>query len=54
MPGAQAVFQQVLAQKESRDVLRDVVAMLRNSQNAQVEYIVRVIRKWARENNVRL
>jgi intraflagellar transport protein 56 len=48
------VFQQVLAGKESRELLRDVVAMLRNTSNPQVEYIVRVIRKWGKENGVRV
>jgi len=44
------VFQQVVAQKESVDYLRDVIAMLRNTQNAQVDQIVRILRNWAKEN----
>lgn len=44
------VFQAVVAGQEGRDSLRDVVAMLRNTANAQVEYILRVIGKWAQAN----
>lgn len=46
------VFQMVIAGKASRDDLQDVLAMVRNTSNPQVEYIVRVIKKFARENNI--
>jgi intraflagellar transport protein 56 len=46
------VFQQVIAGKEPKETLRDVVAMLRNTSNPQVEYIIRTIRKWAKDNGV--
>jgi len=48
------VFQAIIAGKESRDLLRDVVSMLRNTSNPQVEYIIRIMKKWARENGVGL
>eukprot|EP00727_Mastigamoeba_balamuthi_P005840 m51a1_g1876 putative tetratricopeptide repeat protein 26 (579) ;mRNA; f:677870-679968 len=48
------VFQQVIAGEESKEHLRDVVAMLRTSNNTQVEGIIKVMRKWAKENNVKL
>ena len=48
------VFQQVVAGKQNRDDLRDVLAMVRNTSNPQVEYMVRVIKKWCAENNVKL
>jgi len=48
------VFQAIIANKESRDLLRDVVSMLRNTSNPQVEYIIRIMKKWARENGVGL
>jgi len=48
------VFQAIIANKESREVLRDVVSMLRNTSNPQVEYIIRIMKKWARENGVGL
>ena len=35
-----------------RETLRDVVQMLRNTGNPQVEYIVRTMKKWAKENRV--
>lgn len=45
--------QMVIAGKEARDSLRDVVAMLRNnSSNPQIEMIVRVMKKWAKDNNI--
>ena len=46
------VFQAIIAKKESRELLRDVVSMLRNTSNPQVEYIIRIIKKWCRENGV--
>lgn len=36
------------------DSLRDVVQMLQNTNHPQVEYLTRVMRKWARENKVSL
>ena len=44
------VFQQVIAGRESRDSLRDVLSMLRNTSNPQVEYIIRIMRKWQSSN----
>uniref|UniRef100_A0A914VKT0 Intraflagellar transport protein 56 n=1 Tax=Plectus sambesii TaxID=2011161 RepID=A0A914VKT0_9BILA len=46
------VFQLVIAQQEGHDSLRDVVQMLQNASHPQVEYLVRVMRKWARENKI--
>jgi intraflagellar transport protein 56 len=34
--------------------VRDIVAMLRNTSNPQVEYFVRTLTKWARENGVQV
>lgn len=48
------VFQQVIAGKASRDDLQDVLSMIRNTSNPQVEYIVRIIKKWCKDNNVRI
>lgn len=48
------VFQQVVAGKASRDDLQDVLSMIRNTSNPQVEYIVRIIKKWCKENNVKI
>jgi intraflagellar transport protein 56 len=45
-------FQAVIAGKERKDTLRDVLGMLKSSRNPQVEYLARVMKKWCRENNV--
>ncbi|XP_061585122.1 intraflagellar transport protein 56 [Cololabis saira] len=48
------VFQLILANKESRETLKEVLELLRNSGNPQVEYIIRALRKWAKDNRVLL
>ncbi|KAL4239394.1 Intraflagellar transport protein 56 [Mactra antiquata] len=48
------VFQLIIAGHEPRETLRDVINMLRNSTTPQVEYMVRTMRKWAKENLVPL
>eukprot|EP00620_Florenciella_sp_RCC1587_P011658 CAMPEP_0182557060 /NCGR_PEP_ID=MMETSP1324-20130603/1117_1 /TAXON_ID=236786 /ORGANISM="Florenciella sp., Strain RCC1587" /LENGTH=673 /DNA_ID=CAMNT_0024769061 /DNA_START=95 /DNA_END=2117 /DNA_ORIENTATION=+ len=48
------VFQQVVAGKQQREDLRDVLAMMRNTSNPQVEYMVRIIKKWCNENGVKM
>jgi intraflagellar transport protein 56 len=42
----------VIAAKESKDSLRDVLVMLRNTSNPQVEYIVRTVQKWCKANGL--
>jgi intraflagellar transport protein 56 len=52
---AVGVFQRVVAGKESDDRLQEVVNLLRSTDNPQVEYMInRVIKKWAKENRVKL
>jgi intraflagellar transport protein 56 len=34
--------------------LREITQMLRNTQNPQVEYIMRTFRKWAKDNGIKL
>jgi intraflagellar transport protein 56 len=46
------VFQAIVAGKEAPDSLGDVLQMLRNTQNPQVEYIIRVMRKSAAEQGL--
>jgi len=46
------VFQGIVAGKESPDNLAHVLAMLRQTTNPQVEYIIRVMRKWAAEQGL--
>ena len=50
---AMGVFQMIIAGNEPKESLRDVLSMLRNTSNPQVEYFIRTIRKWAKENNVK-
>lgn len=46
------VFQQVIAGQETKDSLKDVLVMLRNTSNPQVEYIVRTVQKWCKANGM--
>lgn len=46
------VFQQIIAGHEPRETLRDILQILRNTGNPQVEYIIRVMKKWAKDNRV--
>uniref|UniRef100_A0A493SXB4 Intraflagellar transport protein 56 n=1 Tax=Anas platyrhynchos platyrhynchos TaxID=8840 RepID=A0A493SXB4_ANAPP len=46
------VFQMILAGREAKETLREVVHLLRSTGNSQVEYIIRIMKKWARENRV--
>ena len=44
------VFQMVVAGKESKERLVDVIGMLQSVNNPQVEYILQVMKKWGKEN----
>jgi intraflagellar transport protein 56 len=48
------VFQLVIAGKASKDDLQDVLTMVRTTSNPQVEYIMRIIKKWCKDNNVKI
>jgi intraflagellar transport protein 56 len=48
------VFQMMIAGKASREDLQDALSMIRNTSNPQVEYIVRIIKKWCKDNNVKI
>jgi len=48
------VFQQVVLAEEKREALREVVHMLRNTSNPQVEYIIRTMKKWCKENGIKI
>lgn len=48
------VFQSMIAGKASKDDLQDVLSMVRNTSNPQVEYLVRIIKKWCKDNNVKI
>lgn len=40
--------------QESRESLREIALMLRNTTNPQVEYIMRTFKKWAKDNGIKL
>lgn len=46
------IFQQIIAGHEPRETLRDILQILRNTGNPQVEYIIRTMKKWAKENRI--
>ncbi|TRY55617.1 hypothetical protein DNTS_021497 [Danionella cerebrum] len=46
------IFQLILAGRESRETLKEVLPMLRSTGNPQVEYIIRIMKKWAKDNRV--
>ncbi|BBN20111.1 intraflagellar transport protein 56 [Marchantia polymorpha subsp. ruderalis] len=46
------VFQNIIVGKEPNEHLGEVVGILRNSNHPQVEYILRVMQKWAKDNGV--
>ena len=48
------VFQQVIAGREPTEALRDVVAMLRNSSNAEADIVVPIMNRWAKQNGIKL
>ncbi|XP_033630957.1 intraflagellar transport protein 56-like isoform X1 [Asterias rubens] len=50
--GCVGVFQQIIAGHEPRETLRDILQILRNTGNPQVEYIIRIMKKWAKDNRV--
>ncbi|KAJ7992723.1 hypothetical protein DPEC_G00281630 [Dallia pectoralis] len=48
------IFQLILAGRERRETLKEVLPLLRNTGNPQVEYIIRILKKWAKENRISL
>jgi hypothetical protein len=46
----------VIAKKEKKDHLRDIIGMLRSNTNntPQAEFMVRIMVKWANENGVNI
>ena len=48
------VFKQLVQGQETVDSFRDIVNILRNTSNPQVEYIIRVMKKYAKEQRIPL
>ena len=47
-------FQMIIAGREERQSLADIVQLLKNTANPQVEQIIKVMKKWAKDNRVSL
>ena len=47
-------FQKVIAGEESADKMRDVIQMLRNTNNPQTSYILDIMKTWCTENEVNI
>ncbi|XP_012264902.1 intraflagellar transport protein 56 [Athalia rosae] len=45
-------FQYIVAGKQPKELLPDVIQLLRNTNNSQVEQISRVMRKWAKDSRI--
>uniref|UniRef100_H2Z4T5 Intraflagellar transport protein 56 n=1 Tax=Ciona savignyi TaxID=51511 RepID=H2Z4T5_CIOSA len=48
------LFQSIVLGMEPRKTLKELLVVLRNTSNPQVEYIARVITKWAKDNRVQI
>jgi intraflagellar transport protein 56 len=48
------VFQSIIGGHGSKEHFRDVITALRNSENAQVEFIIRAMKKYAKENRMQI
>jgi intraflagellar transport protein 56 len=46
------VLQQIIAGQEPKESLREMIALLMNSNNPQVEEITRVMKHWAKDHRV--
>ncbi|XP_064011167.1 intraflagellar transport protein 56 [Pogoniulus pusillus] len=46
------VFQMIIAGREAKETLQEVVLLLKSTRNPQAEYIARIMKKWAKENRV--
>ncbi|XP_033214942.1 intraflagellar transport protein 56 isoform X2 [Belonocnema kinseyi] len=45
-------FQYVVVEKLPKELLPEIIQLLRNTSNSQVEQIIRVMRKWGKENRI--
>ncbi|XP_071568504.1 intraflagellar transport protein 56 isoform X2 [Temnothorax nylanderi] len=45
-------FQYIVAEKLPKELLSEVIQILKNTSNSQVEQIIRVMRKWGKDNRV--
>uniref|UniRef100_A0A8C4R2E8 Intraflagellar transport protein 56 n=1 Tax=Eptatretus burgeri TaxID=7764 RepID=A0A8C4R2E8_EPTBU len=47
-------LQMIIAGRERKEILRDIVQLLRKTGNPEAEYIVRIVKKWAKMNHLTL
>ncbi|XP_076235055.1 tetratricopeptide repeat domain 26 [Calliopsis andreniformis] len=45
-------FQYIIAEKQPKELLTEVIQLLKNTSNSQVEQIIRVMRKWGKDNRI--
>ncbi|KAL6441900.1 hypothetical protein ACFW04_002351 [Cataglyphis niger] len=45
-------FQYIVAEKLPKELLSDVIQLLKNTSNSQVDQIIRVMRKWGKDNRI--
>ncbi|XP_076650047.1 tetratricopeptide repeat domain 26 isoform X2 [Halictus rubicundus] len=45
-------FQYIVAEKQPKELLAEVIQLLKNTSNSQVEQIIRVMRKWGKDNRI--
>ncbi|XP_011866929.1 PREDICTED: intraflagellar transport protein 56 [Vollenhovia emeryi] len=45
-------FQYIVAEKLPKELLTEVIQILKNTSNSQVEQIIRVMRKWGKDNRI--
>ncbi|XP_017888054.1 intraflagellar transport protein 56 [Ceratina calcarata] len=45
-------FQYIVAERQPKELLSEVIQLLKNTSNSQVEQIIRVMRKWGKDNRI--
>ncbi|XP_057323808.1 intraflagellar transport protein 56 [Microplitis mediator] len=45
-------FQYIVAEKQPKELLTEIIQLLRNTSNSQVEQIIRVMRKWGKDKRI--
>ncbi|XP_021938675.1 intraflagellar transport protein 56 isoform X2 [Zootermopsis nevadensis] len=48
------VFQRIVAGQQNKELLTEVIQLLRNTANSQVEQIIRVMKRWAKDNRINI
>ncbi|CAK9802250.1 Intraflagellar transport protein 56 [Anthophora plagiata] len=45
-------FQYIVAERQPKELLPEIIQLLKNTSNSQVEQIIRVMRKWGKDNRI--